>query len=130
VFADPAALARLNQLVHPRILARLRTAIAGLAAAGHRGAVVVDAALMLDWGFERECDAVVAVTAPEPLQVARLVARGLSEADARARLARQRPEAGFAQAADAVLVNDADEAALAVRARAVLAALLAGRGLA
>src|SRR5262249_42924943 len=59
VFADPAALARLNELTHPRILARLRAQLAEAAAQGFQGTVVVDAALMLDWGFERECDAVL-----------------------------------------------------------------------
>ena len=39
------------------------------APSGHRGAVVVDAALMLDWGLERECDAVLAVVATEAHQV-------------------------------------------------------------
>ena len=50
--------------------------------------VVIDAALMLEWGLERELDKVLAVTAPEPVQIERLGrARGWSEAEARARLA-------------------------------------------
>src|SRR6185436_3266592 len=51
VFSDPTALARLNALVHPHILDRLRAGIAGAAGVD---TVVVDAALLLDWGFERE----------------------------------------------------------------------------
>src|SRR5690349_9973798 len=84
VFSDEAALARLNTLVHPRILAELRRAITAHRVAGGAAAIVVDAALMLDWGFERECDAVLAVVAPESLQVERLVrGRGWTEAQAR-----------------------------------------------
>src|SRR5262245_40644199 len=80
VFADPAARKRLDQLVHPRILSRIRERLASLRAEGFRGAVVIDAALMLEWGLERECDAVIAVTAPETEQVARLQrSRGWSE---------------------------------------------------
>jgi dephospho-CoA kinase len=125
VFSDPAALARLNALVHPRIVQRLRE---GVAAAGGADTVVVDAALLLDWGFERECDAVLAVTAPLETQVRRLVqGRGWSEADARQRLAAARSDEAFASLADEVLVNDRSEPELADAARAALARLLARR---
>jgi len=113
VFADPAARARLNALVHPPILARLRARIAALQAEGFRGTVVVDAALMLDWAFERECDAVVAVTASEAVQVARLVAsRGWTAAEARRRLAAQWSNDRYVEAADASIANDGTEADL------------------
>ncbi len=131
VFTDAAALQRLNQLVHPRILAHLRTSLDALRERGARGPVVIDAALMIDWGFERECDEVWAVVAPEPLQIGRLVGgRGLTEADARARLARQRTNAEFAAAADEVLVNDGAEAKLEALAVAALGRALERRGLA
>jgi dephospho-CoA kinase len=113
VFSDPAALARLNALVHPRIVERLR---AGIATATGLDTVVVDAALLLDWGFERECDAVVAVVAPRAQQIARLrSARGWSEDEAVRRLSTARSNDAFEALADDVVVNDADEAA-AVRA--------------
>lgn len=129
VFDDPAALARLNLLVHPRILERLRAAIAAATRERFTGALVVDAALLLDWGFERECDAVIAVIAPAPLQVARLVAgRGWSEAEARRRLARARGNQAFADLADEVIVNDGSEAEAGAAARAALARLSARRG--
>jgi len=129
VFASPAALDSLNRLVHPLILQRMRRRIARFGAEGFRGPVVVDAALMLDWAFERECDAVIAVTAPEELQVARLVAgRGWSEAEARRRLAAQKPNAHFAAAADVTIENSGTEAELAGAAVRTLDALLAARG--
>ena len=128
VFSDAAALARLNRLVHPRILDRLRAAIAAATREGFSGAVVVDAALMLDWGFERECDAVLAVIAPPALQVARLVSgRGWSEADAHQRLERARSNDVFAGLADEVIVNDRGEAEAAAAARSALARLFARR---
>jgi dephospho-CoA kinase len=124
VFTDPAALARLNRLVHPRIVARLREGIAAAAREGFDGTLVVDAALLLDWGFERECDAVLAVIAPEALQVERLVAaRGWTEEQARQRLANARDAEGFRAPADAVVVNDGSEAAAVAAARAVVAEL-------
>lgn len=128
VFANPAALERLNALVHPRILKRMRLKLAELAASGQRAVVLVDAALMLDWGFERECDAVLAVVAPEEQQVARLVAgRGWSESETRRRLATQKPNAYFEGVADETLDNRGTEAELAQAARAALERLQAAR---
>jgi dephospho-CoA kinase len=106
VFTDDSARARLDRLVHPRILTRIRGEIDGLRASGYRGIVVIDAALMLEWGLERECDAIVAVTAPEHTQVERLEKqRGWSATEARARLAAQRSNEAFAAAADVTLEN-------------------------
>ena len=124
VFSDAAARQRLNQLVHPRILRRIRERLAEIVARGYRGVVVVDAALMLDWGFERECDEVLAVTAPESEQVARLVrARGWSEADARARIGAPRPNQDFAAVADRIIHNAGSEAELDGAAHAELVRL-------
>ncbi len=128
VFADPAARARLDALVHPRIVRRLRAELDRLRAGGWRGVVVVDAALMLDWGFERECDAVLAVTAAEADRVARQTrARGWSEDETRARLAAQRTDDAFAAAADETIDNRGSEADLARAARAALARIVARR---
>jgi dephospho-CoA kinase len=128
VFSDPAALTRLNLLVHPRLLERLRAAIAAATHEQFTGAVIVDAALLLDWGFERECDAVIAVIAPVPLQIARLVAaRGWTEAEARQRLERARSNSAFADLADEVIVNDRSEAEAAAAARTALSRLFARR---
>ncbi len=121
VFRDPAARARLDQLVHPRIVRAIRARIAELRAASFRGPVVIDAALLLDWGFERECDAVLAVVAAEPLRLARLAAaRGWTGDEARRRLAVQRSDAAFEAAADVTLDNRGSREALEHAARAAL----------
>lgn len=128
IFRDPAARARLDALVHPRILARAWEAMNQLRLAGHRGVVVLDAALLLAWGMERSCDAVLAVTAPEAVQVARLMAsRGWSEEDARSVLGVQKPNEWFAEAADLTLENDGDVAAVERAARAAVVRLMAER---
>lgn len=125
VFADAGALERLNTLVHPRILRRIRERLSALAGEGFRGAVVIDAALMLDWAFERECDAVLAVVAPEDAQVERLVrSRGWTAADARRRLAAQRTNEDFAAAADEVIENRGAEEDLSAATGAALERLL------
>jgi dephospho-CoA kinase len=128
VFRDPEARARLDRLTHPLIQRRIREEIARLTAAGFHGVVVVDAALMLEWGLERECHAVLAVVAPEADQVARLMrARGWSAGEARRRLAVQRSNAAFAAAADVTLENLGTPEELARAAHDALAALRAGR---
>ena len=128
VFADPKARTRLNELVHPKIVAGIRDAIVGYIREGWQGVAVVDAALMLDWHLERACDAVLAVVAPEAEQIARLVkSRGWSEAEARARLEAQRTNDEYSRAADAVLVNRDTPEALAVAARAAVQRLLEAR---
>jgi dephospho-CoA kinase len=125
VFRDRQALARLNALVHPRIAAGLRERLESLRRESRRGPVIVDAAVMLDWGFERECDLVVAVVASDADAVARLeAARGWSEEEARRRLAGQRSSESLAAAADVVLENTGTESELIEAAwRAVVAAL-------
>ena len=131
VFTDPAALARLNQLVHPRILDRLRDAVRGFdgaGAPGSRSLLVLDAALLLDWGFDQECDAVLAVVSPREQSIARLVrSRGWSEAQARERLAVARSNDNFAALADETIMNDGREEAAVATARAAVARLMSRR---
>jgi dephospho-CoA kinase len=128
VFSDPAARARLDALVHPRILARAWEELNKLRLAGHRGVVVLDAALLLYWGMERSCDAVLAIDAPEAQRVARLSAsRGWSEDQARAVLAVQRPGEWFRDAADLTIDNTGDIAELERAARAAVVRLMAER---
>src|SRR5262245_10724373 len=84
IFTDVQARARLDRLVHPRIIKSAAARIEALRTAGHRGVVVIDAALLLDWGLEKWCDAVIAVVAPEGEQITRLArARGWDLEEAR-----------------------------------------------
>ena len=128
VFGDAAARERLDRLVHPRLVARLERRLAGLRAKGARGVVVLDAALLLEWGLERECDAVIAVTAPPAEQVGRLMrSRAWTESQARSRIQAQRTDEEFRAAADATLDNTGSLEDLARAARAAVAALRARR---
>jgi dephospho-CoA kinase len=128
VFTDPEARARLDALVHPRILQRAWEAMNQLRLAGHRGVVLLDSALLLQWGMERSCDAVLAVAAPEAEQIARLMAsRGWSEAHARSVLGVQRPDDWFREAADHTIENTGSVAELERAARAAVVRLMAER---
>jgi dephospho-CoA kinase len=128
VFTDPAARARLDALVHPRILARAWEELNALRLSGHRGVVLLDSALLLHWGMERSCDAVLAVDAPEPDRIARLMSsRGWSEEQARAVLSVQRPAEWFRDAADLTIDNHGSVAELERAARAAVVRLMAER---
>jgi dephospho-CoA kinase len=88
VFADPAALARLEAIVHPAV----RTVIVGrVAAAERRGApaVVVEAIKLVEGGLAELCDEVWLVTCGVDEQLARLLARGAAPTDAEARISAQ-----------------------------------------
>lgn len=86
VFRDPRAMERLNRIVQPALLARVRRELE-TAGPGTSGVVVLDAALISTWKLERELDGVVEVTTPEDLRVRRLAAaRGFDDAEARARV--------------------------------------------
>lgn len=103
VFADPAALGDLNAITHPAIrqLAESRERSAGADAI-----VVHDNPLLVEMGAHELCDVVVVVDIPVELQVERLIAtRGMSEADAGARIAAQASRERRTGAADLVIDN-------------------------
>lgn len=125
VFADPAARARLDGIVHPMLMTAIRLQLAGLEAgeAGEqKGAapsvpliVAVDAALIFELGMADEFDRVVVVTTSDAQREARLVGRGLSLSEARKRMASQWPEAEKVRRADLVIANDGTPEALSDR---------------
>ncbi len=93
VFGDPAALKRLEAILHPRV----RTAQRRFLAACRRRRVpvaVLDIPLLFETGGERRCDGVIVVSAPRSLQRARVLRRpGMTEARLAAVLAQQMPDA-------------------------------------
>jgi dephospho-CoA kinase len=112
VFADPAARARLDALVHPLVRARA----AELVAAAPPDAVVVqDVPLLVETGQAGSFDLVLVVATDVETRVARLVRRGLTAEDARARIAAQATDEQRCAVADVVLHNDGDQADLAAQ---------------
>jgi dephospho-CoA kinase len=110
VFSDDALRAKLEAIVHPEVRRRIAEGIA--AEAGGDRVVVVDSPLLMETGTRQGFALVIVVTASESRRIARLIARGMDEADARARLAAQMPMEDKAAAADVVLDNDGTEAEL------------------
>jgi dephospho-CoA kinase len=107
VFADPAERAALEAIVFPFIGKRALEEIQKAQANPAVKFVVVDAAVMLEAGWENECDRLVYVDAPRDVRLARLAARsGWTDADLIAREAAQWPAEKKLKRAAAVIVND------------------------
>jgi dephospho-CoA kinase len=103
VFADAAALARLERILHP-LVGRRQQRFLRLARGQRAKLVVLDIPLLFETGGERRCDKVVVVSAPAAVQRGRVMARpGMSEARFAAILAKQTPDAEKRRRADYVV---------------------------
>ena len=125
VFADPKKLARLERIMHPRVIARILEARKMLR---DNDVMVVEAIKLLESDLRRACDEIWVVLAPRALQLERLRARGLPQSEAEMRLLRQASEEEFRAAADVVIVNDGDRDATRTRVRDAWERLRAPRG--
>jgi dephospho-CoA kinase len=93
VFADPAKLDRLNAIVHPRVESAIHQQFAEWSRNGARDAAFVEAALLVEAGYHKNLDGLLVTWCRPEQQLERLRARGLSEDDARRRIAAQLPVA-------------------------------------
>jgi dephospho-CoA kinase len=106
VFADPAALSRLNGILHPLIAERTAERIDAARRAGAE-VVVHDIALLVENGMARGYDAVVVVATEPATQLDRLVRlRGMAQDQARQRIDAQAPLADKLALATHVIRND------------------------
>jgi dephospho-CoA kinase len=106
---DPASERRfLEQLTHGRIAALLTQQSDEFAAAGKAKAIVLDAALLLEAGWDKLCDTLVFVNSPRESRLERALARGWTEAEFDAREAAQESLQAKRQSADFEIDNSAD----------------------
>jgi dephospho-CoA kinase len=110
VFTDAAKLAQLEAIVHPAVFELAQQVLAATTAP----VVVIEAIKLLESGrLLRLCDEVWVVVADETTQLQRLMtARGMSEAEARRRMAAQSPQAEKVKQATRVIDNNGDWRAL------------------
>jgi dephospho-CoA kinase len=120
VFGDPAALRRLEAIIHP-LVARARRRFLRRMRARRAPLVVLDVPLLFEIGSDKSCDAVVVVTAPAFLQRARVLARpGMDAARFKAVLRQQIPDAEKRRRADFVVPSGLGRAVTWRRLRQVL----------
>ena len=123
IFADPAARARLEAILHPRIAAAAAARLAALASEGHQLALY-EATLLVESGRWRDFDGLIVVTASTETQISRAMARdGLSRAQAEARVRAQLPTQEKVRVATHVIDNDGARAATEVQVEALLGKL-------
>ena len=123
VFSDPAALAQLNAITHPLIAQRTSELFRQAVEAG-ADIVVHDVALLVENGLSGDYDAIVVVAADPATQLDRLVRlRGMSQDDARARIAAQLPLEEKLAVATHVIRNDGPVEDLAPQVERVWASL-------
>jgi dephospho-CoA kinase len=91
VFADAQKRAKLNQILHPRILDVVRKWFAALDQQGGPDLAIVEAALIIEAGYHKELDKVIVCWCRPEQQIERLKERGLTLEQARLRIAAQMP---------------------------------------
>ena len=120
VFGDPVKLRRLEQILHPRVIARVLEARSMLPA---EAVLVIEAIKLLEGELRKACDRIWVVVAPRETMIERLGSRGMPKREAELRLARQLSEDQFRAAADTVIVNDGDRERTRERVRDAWSAL-------
>ncbi len=123
VLDDPAALARLEAIVHP-LVAESRAAFLTEAAKKGEQIVVLDIPLLFETGLDRDVDAVVLVTAPETVQKERVSKRpGMTPEHLAVILERQMRDAEKRARAHFIIDTSGDLAATGRQVRGILRAL-------
>jgi len=123
VLNDPAALKRLEEIVHPLVHEAEQRLLAEAEKRGEKVAVL-DIPLLFETGGERRVDAVVVVSAPEEVQRARLLERpGMTNAKIKSILARQIPDAEKRARADFIVDTSRGFDAARAQVRAILEAV-------
>lgn len=99
-------LSDLNRITHAYVLNVTRSICRELEQQGCAG-VFVDAPLLFESGFDRECDTTLAVLADPDVRLARIMARdGLTITQAQARMAAQKPDGYYIERAKHVICNN------------------------
>ena len=113
VFNDKSKLTLLNSTVLPLVITKIENMISELSDKGHK-AVVVDAPTLIESGFHKKCDLIVAVIAPTSSRLSRIETRdSISPERANERVAAQMDDTFYTSVADITISNDADELSFA-----------------
>ncbi len=123
VFEDPAALARLEAILHPAVRRAAREFLKQQARNG-RWLAVLDIPLLFETGGEALCDAVIVVTAPRFVQEGRVLGRaGMTMTRFRAILEKQMPDREKRRRADFVVSTGLSKAETLRQLRAIVTLL-------
>jgi len=129
VFKDSVKLQVLNSIVHPEIFKEDQRLVAERKSMDPDGLIIKDIPLLLEMGRDTArlmVDKIIVVYASPDIQLKRLVARGVGEADARNRINNQVPVKDKMKMADFVINNDGTLDETRVQVRAIYQQLMPG----
>jgi dephospho-CoA kinase len=107
VFADPAALKRLNSIVHPKMFTRMGEMVAAMRHGGERRPIVIEAAILIEANWQPLFDEIWLVTASRERVIERVERdRGLKPEQTEARIRAQLSDEERRKYATAVIRND------------------------
>ena len=117
-FVTPQSTKKLNDLVHPYLLKNLKFKIRNLKRRNYENPVVIDAALIVEWGLQSELDFLIFVDCPRKKRIERLIRKkGYARKEALDRLKAQFPERYKKREADFIIKNDSDLAEVKQKAK-------------
>jgi dephospho-CoA kinase len=117
-FSSPAEAQKLNALIHPLVIAEQARLFREAEERGQDAVYIVEATLLLESGGRQRFDRIVVVDVDPEVQIARAIGRGMTEEEARRRIAHQMPREERLRHADYVIDNSGDpHAALAEATR-------------
>lgn len=122
-FSKPAAREKLNRIVHPHLLIVLKNRMKQHRARSPRKLLVVDAALIFEWGIADWFDHVLVITARRDIRIKRMIDSGLSRKEAIDRISSQIPQRTKAALADYVIENNGSRSILRKKVDEFLALL-------
>ncbi|HTJ89446.1 MAG TPA: dephospho-CoA kinase [Acidocella sp.] len=123
VLRDEAAMRRLEAIMHPLVRQQEAHFRAAAFRAGRR-AVLLDIPLLFETGSQNRFNKIITVSAPPDVQIARVRRRGLPEAQIRAIIARQMPDAEKRRRADYVVRTGLSKFHAVRRVRRIIRELL------
>ena len=104
VFNDHDKLAALNAIVHPVLFSAIADSVERLSQTDE--IVVIDAAILVETGMDKNLDTLIVVHTDESLRRERLKSRGMSSADIEARMSSQASSVNLLAKADLVVCNN------------------------
>jgi len=125
VFADPAALKRLTDIVWPRTFDRMRQMVAAIRARGTRAPIAIEAAVLIEANWQPLCDEIWLVTAPRERVIERVqLERGMKPEQTEARIRAQLSDDERRKHATVVIANDGSIEELRTKLKALWAEAL------
>jgi dephospho-CoA kinase len=124
VFSDASKLAKLNAILHPRVIAEQQRQLAEIARTDLKAVAVVEAALLIEAGYQKFLDRLIVVWCRPEQQIERLTkpsGRAMARDDAERRIASQIP----VEEKRRLATDEIDNSGTTEETRAQVAALIA-----